>query len=65
MRCKSLNNETIKRHFIRDVYGGDFKAYCRARRSDYCKVQFEWSCYIDELCKSGQISQEQYDRATF
>lgn len=29
------------------------------------KVQFEWSCFIDSLCKSGEITQRQYNRATF
>lgn len=29
------------------------------------KVQFEWSCFIDSLCKNGEITQRQYDRVTF
>lgn len=56
---------TLKRKFIKDCYNGDYKAYLRARKDDYCKVQFEWSCYIDSLCKSGKITYKQYDRATF
>ena len=44
---------TIKRMFINEVYGGDYKKYLKARKDDYCKVQFEWSCFIDSLCKSG------------
>lgn len=56
---------TLKRKFIKDCYNGDYKAYLRARNDDYCKVQFEWSCYIDNLCKSGKITYKQYDRATF
>lgn len=47
--------------------GGAFDrgAYLKARRADYCKVQFEWACFIDSLCKSGEITQKQYDNATF
>ena len=56
---------TIKRMFINDVYNGDYKKYLRARKADYCKVQFEWTCYIDYLCKSGIITQKQYNNATF
>lgn len=56
---------TLKRRFINDVYNGDYKQYLRERREDYCKVQFAWSCYIDALCKDGQITQAQYDRAVF
>lgn len=48
-----------------EVFDGDYKAYLRARREDYCKVQFQWSCFIDCLCKNGEITQSQYDRATF
>ena len=32
---------TIKRMFINEVYGGDYKKYLKARKDDYCKVQFE------------------------
>lgn len=56
---------TLKRRFIMEVFNGDYKAYLRARREDYCKVQFPWSCFIDCLCKNGEITQSQYDRATF
>lgn len=56
---------TLKRRFIDEVYNGDYKQYLKERREDYCKVQFEWSCYIDSLCKDGEITQAQYNRATF
>lgn len=56
---------TIKRMFINDVYGGDYKRYLNERKTDYYKVQFAWSCYIDSLCKSGIITQKQYNKATF
>lgn len=51
--------------FIRDVYNNSHSAYYYARRKDYHKVQLEWSCYIDMLCKNGIITQEQYERAVF
>lgn len=56
---------TIKRMFINDVYNGDYKKYLRERKADYCKVQFEWTCYIDYLCKSGIITQKRCNNATF
>ena len=55
----------IKRAFIETYYNWDRGAYKKARNADYCKVQFEWSCYIDLLCKNGEITQRQYDNATF
>lgn len=56
---------TLKRRFINEVYDGDYKRYLRERKEDYCKVQFAWSCYIDGLCKDGQITQKQYNRSVF
>lgn len=56
---------TLKGRFIKAVYNGDYRAYRKARNNDYCKVQFEWSCFIDSLCKEGEITQRQYDNATF
>lgn len=56
---------TLKGRFINEVYNGDYGAYRRARNDDYCKVQFEWSCFIDSLCKAGEITQCQYENATF
>lgn len=56
---------TIKRMFINDVYGGDYTQYRRARKADYLKVQYEWSVYVDGLCKSGEITQRQYDTVVF
>ena len=29
--------------------------------ADYWKAQEMWSAYTDNLCKSGQITQKQYD----
>lgn len=56
---------TLKTRFINEVYNGDKNAYLKARQDDYCKVQFEWSCWIDALCKNGEITQQHYERATF
>lgn len=56
---------TLKRRFINEVYNGDYKKYLRERKADYCKVQFEWSIYIDCLCRNGEITLKQYEHATF
>lgn len=53
-----------KREFICNYYKTQ-DAYRRARKADYCQVQFEWSCYMDSLCKDGLITQKQWERATF
>ena len=58
-------SESLKRRFINEVFDGDYTAYRRARKDDYCKVQFEWSCWVDMLCKDGQITQKEYEMATF
>lgn len=55
----------IKRAFVNDCFGGDWKMYIFARKNDYCKIQFMWSCYIDELCKAGIITQKQYNTVEF
>ena len=55
----------IKKEFINEYYNGNRSEYLKARKKDYCKVQFEWSCYIDYLCKAGYISQKRYESATF
>lgn len=60
-----MKSNEIKKVFIDAYYDGKQSKYRKARKDDYCKVQFEWSCFIDDLCKSGIISQQQYDRATF
>lgn len=60
-----MKRQTLKRRFITEMFDGDYSAYLRARQKDYCKVQFEWSCWIDALCKNGEITQAQYERATF
>ena len=65
MMRKHQRRRTLRRRFIDEVFDGDYKAYLKARQDDYCKVQFEWSCWIDALCKDGEITQKQYEQATF
>lgn len=60
-----MRKPTLKRRFINEVYGGDYKRYLRERKQDYCRVQFMWSCYIDGLYKDGEITEKQYDNAVF
>lgn len=57
--------ETLKRRFINEVYEGDYKKYLQARRDDYCKAQYQWTCWMDALCKAGEISQKAWDKTTF
>ena len=54
----------LKPMFIREFYR-DRKTYLRARKEDYCKVQFAWSCWLDGICKDGVITERQWSRATF
>lgn len=56
---------TLKRRFINEVYNGDYKKYLWERKADYCKVQLEWSIYIDCLCRNKEITLRQYQNATF
>lgn len=60
-----MTDVKIKKMFIRDVYDNNLSAYLRARRKDRCKVQLEWSYYIDMLCKDGGITQKRYENAVF
>lgn len=56
---------TLKRRFINECYNGNYKAYLRARKIDYYKIQIEWSYFIDSLCKNGEITQRQYENVVF
>ena len=60
-----MKTSELKRAFINTFYDGNYKEYLKAREADYCKVQFEWSYWVDLLCKDGEITQKQYDRAIF
>ena len=34
-------------------------------RKDRLAVQFNWECFVDYLCKNGDITQEQFNNWTF
>lgn len=53
-----------KKLFIQEYFGTE-KAYRKARREDYCYVQFEWSCFMDDLLKDRLITEKQWIKATF
>lgn len=59
-----MKQADIKRLFISEFYGTT-AAYKSARKEDYCKVQLEWSCFIDSLYRDGVITRAQYNKATF
>lgn len=63
-RVNKMTARQAKREFINEVYGTDSK-YRKARKNDYYKVQFEWTCFMDALCRDGVISQRTWDTATF
>lgn len=60
-----MTKREVKREFINLYYNGDMSAYKKARKDDYCKVQFEFTCFADGLCRDGEITQKQYDTLTF
>lgn len=37
---------------------------CRTK-VDYLKVQYEWTCYVDNLCKNGEISEKEANNVLF
>lgn len=50
--------------FVEGYYGNK-KELHKALRQDYLAVQFAWECFVDGLCKDGDITQEQYNSWTF
>lgn len=44
--------------FIKEVYG-DIKNFRKAKKDDYCAVQFSWSCFMDALNRNGDITDKQ------
>ena len=62
---KKAKSKYSKQRFIDEVYRGNKSKYNKERKADYCKVQFEWSCWIDSLCKNGEITVKQYENAVF
>lgn len=65
MAHKTRRQKTLKRRFIDEAFASDYKAYLKASQDDYCKVQLEWSCWIDALCKNGEITPKQYEQEPF
>lgn len=59
-----MSNAEIKKLFIATCYNTRGE-YLSERKRDYCAAQLRWSCFVDYLCKDGQITQRQYDNATF
>ena len=60
-----VTTKQVKQQFIEEFYNGDRKAYLKARRTDYCKVQLMWTYFVDSLCKDGLITQHHYDNMIF
>lgn len=58
-------NKVQKQRFISEFFGDNRAAYLKARKEDYCKVQYEWTVWLDTLCKSGEITQKQWNKAEF
>lgn len=57
MTMKQVNKEFV------ETYYGCWEKFKEARKKDYCKVQYEWSCYIDELVKDGILTPRQWHNA--
>lgn len=57
--------KNLKTRFIEEVYNGDKAAYLKARKDDYCKVQFEFACWMDTLHKDGEITDAQWNNTIF
>ena len=54
-----MRKHEADRAFVEDYYGSD-EQFRLAVQDDYCKAQFNWSCFVDSLCKAGEITQQQY-----
>lgn len=48
-----------------EAYYGDTNALRRALKQDRLAVNYAWQCFIDALCKDGEITQEQFANWTF
>lgn len=59
-----MRKATVTHIFIEQFYG-DLATLHTALKADWWAVQFNWSCFIDALCKNGDITQEQYHNWTF
>lgn len=58
-------NKKAKRLFIDIFYNGSTGEYRKARKADYCKVQYEWTVWLDGLLKDGEITQKQWNEVVF
>lgn len=50
--------------FIEQYYGNT-ASFKSAVQDDYCAAQFQWSCFIDALCKLDEITQRQWETWIF
>ena len=48
-----------------EAYYGDKEQLQSALRQDYLAVQYAWECFVDGLCRDGDITTEQYYSWTF
>ena len=53
-----------KQLFVESHYGNE-NDLRKALKKDYLAVQFEWSCFIDSLCRNGDITMTQYQNWLF
>ena len=58
-----MNKSDVIQAFI-ESYGNKNELH-KALRQDYLAVQFAWECFVDGLCKDGDITMEQYESWTF
>lgn len=48
-----------------ETYYQTSKALHKALKTDRLAVQYEWECFVDSLCRDGNITQDQYNSWTF
>jgi hypothetical protein len=56
-----MTKKQAERIFKEEILPQVIKRYESDGRKDIPARRFEWSTFIDSLCKDGQISQHQYD----
>lgn len=59
-----MTKEQASKLFVESHYE-DNRNLRAALKADRLAVQFEWSCYIDSLCRDGEITMKQYESWTF
>lgn len=65
MKTRYIKSPSLKRRFINDVYGGNYAEYKQARKRDYCKVQLEFTVYLENLYIDGIITEKQLYNIVF